>query len=101
MQKLIGTFALVAILGAGAAGCTTTDRNTAGGAALGAAAGGIIGGAATGTTGGALVGAAIGGVSGAMIGAASSPGNCVYRDRYGRRYVSDCPSGYRWHRPRY
>jgi hypothetical protein len=101
MKKLFGIFATVAVLAIGVSGCTTTDRNTATGGALGAAAGAVIGGAATGTTGGALAGAAIGGVSGAMIGAASSPGNCVYRDRHGRKYVADCPDGYHWRRPVY
>lgn len=101
MKKMIGTLAVVAMLGVGATGCTTTDQNTATGAGIGAAAGGIIGGATTGTAGGALAGAAIGGVTGAMIGAASSPGNCYYRDHYGRRYVADCPSGYHWRRPAY
>jgi hypothetical protein len=101
MKKLIGTIAVVAFLGAGATGCTTTDQNTANGAGIGAVAGGVIGGVASGTAGGVLAGAAIGGVAGAMIGAASSPGNCYYRDRYGRRYVADCPSGYHWHRSGY
>jgi F0F1-type ATP synthase membrane subunit c/vacuolar-type H+-ATPase subunit K len=40
-------------------------------------------------------GAGIGAVSGAVIGSVSEqPGQCYYRDRYGRRYIDRCPSGY-------
>ncbi|MCJ8520234.1 outer membrane lipoprotein SlyB [Pseudorhizobium tarimense] len=74
-----------------AVGCTQTER----GAAVGAGAGAVIGGLATGDVRGAAVGAAIGGVSGALIGSvAEQPGQCYYRDRYGRRYIDDCPRGY-------
>ena len=39
-------------------------------------------------------GAAIGGLSGAVIGSVQEqPGQCYYRDRYGRRYIDDCPRG--------
>lgn len=55
------------------------------------ATGAIIGGAATGDVGGALVGGVIGGVGGAMVGSATTPKNCVARDRYGRRYRVACP----------
>jgi hypothetical protein len=74
--------------------CTQTEK----GATIGAAGGAIIGGAVSNNFGGALVGAAIGGVAGALIGQASEPGQCYYRDRYGRRYVAACPSGRRHHR---
>ncbi len=51
------------------------------------AAGGAMAGAAFGPW-----GAAIGGVSGAVIGNVSEqPGQCYYRDRYGRRYIDSCP----------
>lgn len=71
--------------------CTQTEK----GAAIGAASGAIIGGAITGDVRGAAVGAAIGGVTGAVIGhVADQPGQCYYRDRYGRRYIDDCPRGY-------
>lgn len=70
------------------AGCTPTER----GAGIGAASGAIIGGAITGNVRGAAVGAAIGGVTGAVIGnVAGRPGQCYYRDRYGRRYIDTCP----------
>lgn len=66
------------------------DRALVGGG-LGAATGAIIGGAATGDVGGALVGGVIGGVGGAMIGSATTPKNCIARDRYGRTYRVACP----------
>ena len=49
----------------------------------------------TGNVRGAAVGAAIGGIAGGVIGHVSEqPGQCYYRDRYGRRYIDNCPSGY-------
>lgn len=87
MKKVL---ALV-LIGLSVASCTQTEK----GAAIGAGAGAIIGGAITGDVRGAAVGAAIGGVSGAVIGHVSEqPGQCYYRDRYGRRYVDNCPRGY-------
>jgi hypothetical protein len=87
MKKVI---ALV-LVGLAAASCTQTEK----GAGIGAVSGAIIGGAVTGNVRGAAVGAAIGGVSGAVIGSVSEqPGQCYYRDRYGRRYIDRCPSGY-------
>lgn len=87
MRKVL---ALV-LIGLSVASCTQTEK----GAAIGAGAGAIIGGAITGDVRGAAVGAAIGGVSGAVIGHVSEqPGQCYYRDRYGRRYVDNCPRGY-------
>jgi uncharacterized membrane protein len=81
---------LLLALGASLASCTATEQ----GAGIGAASGAIIGGAVTGNVRGAAVGAAIGGVSGAVIGNVSEqPGQCYYRDRYGRRYIDDCPRG--------
>ncbi|WP_249693997.1 glycine zipper domain-containing protein [Stappia sp. WLB 29] len=66
------------------------DRTLVGGG-LGAATGAVIGAAATGDVGGALVGGVIGGVGGAMVGSATTPKNCIARDRYGRRYRVACP----------
>lgn len=88
MKKIIA-FALV---GLSIASCTPTQQ----GAGIGAASGAVIGGVATGNVRGAAVGAAIGGVAGAVIGSvAEQPGQCYYRDQYGRRYIDDCPRGYR------
>ncbi len=82
---------MLMIVALSAAGCTQTER----GAAIGAGTGAVIGGLATGNVRGAAVGAAIGGVSGAVIGSVSEqPGQCYYRDRYGRRYIDDCPRRY-------
>jgi len=84
------TLALV-LTGLMLASCTQTEQ----GAAIGAGTGAVIGGLATGNVRGAAVGAAIGGVSGAVIGSvAEQPGQCYYRDRYGRRYIDDCPRRY-------
>jgi len=85
--------ALVLLLvGISLASCTATEQ----GAGIGAASGAVIGGLATGNVRGAAVGAAIGGVSGALIGSvAEQPGQCYYRDRYGRRYIDNCPRRYR------
>lgn len=86
MKKMIVALAAVAAL----AGCTTAERD----ATLGAAAGATIGAVATGRPGGALAGAVIGGASGVLLGAATRRGECRYRDRRGRIYVSSCPAGY-------
>lgn len=76
------------VIGLAIAGCTPTEQ----GAGIGAASGALIGGAVTGNVRGAAVGGAIGGVTGALIGNVSEqPGQCYYRDRYGRRYIDDCP----------
>lgn len=75
-------------------GCTATERRTAEGAAIGAAAGGVIGAATSGTVGGALAGAAIGAGTGAFIAYATRPGYCIYEDRYGRRYQARCRRRY-------
>ena len=84
--------ALVLLLaGLTLASCTQTEK----GAGIGAASGAVIGGLVSGNVRGAAVGAAIGGVSGALIGSVSEqPGQCYYRDRYGRRYIDDCPRRY-------
>ena len=89
-MRLTTIFALLAVLGLVAAGCTTTEKRAATGAGVGAVAGGIIGGVATGTGGGALAGAAIGAGTGALIGAATSPGDCIYERPDGTRYVASC-----------
>ncbi len=89
MKKVI----LLAACGLVLAGCQSDsqrDRALVGGG-LGAATGAAIGAAATGDVGGALVGGVLGGAGGAMIGSATTPKNCVARDRYGRRYRVACP----------
>ena len=77
----------VILAGLTVAGCTPTER----GAGIGAASGAVIGGIVSNDVRGAAVGAAIGGVIGAV---AAQPGQCYYRDRYGRRYIDDCPRRY-------
>ena len=86
MKKLL----VLALVGLSIASCTPTEQ----GAGIGAASGALIGGAVTGNVRGAAVGGAIGGLTGALIGSvAEQPGQCYYRDRYGRRYIDACPRG--------
>jgi hypothetical protein len=83
---------LLAVL-APLAACSQTEQ----GAAIGGLGGAAVG-AAVASPGvraeGALIGGAVGALAGALIGRASEPGDCVYRDRYGRRYIARCPAGY-------
>ncbi len=91
MKKAI----VLLLVGLSVASCTQTEK----GAGIGAVSGAIIGGAVTGNVRGAAVGAAIGGVSGAVIGSgAEQPGQCYYRERYGRRYIDSCPTDHGPHR---
>lgn len=86
MKKII--IALVATMAI--AGCTTAERDAAGGALVGAAVGGL----ATGRVGGAVAGAVIGGAAGVLLGQGTRRGECRYRDRRGRIYYAACPAGY-------
>ncbi|HEV7324006.1 MAG TPA: YMGG-like glycine zipper-containing protein [Bosea sp. (in: a-proteobacteria)] len=83
-----------ALLGVGLvlAGCNpdSADQRTLGGGLIGAGAGAAIGGIAGGGR-GAAIGAVVGGVSGAVIGRATTPNNCIYRDRNGRTFEARCP----------
>lgn len=72
------------------AGCTTTQKRATGGALIGAGAGAVIGGVAAGGR-GAAIGAAAGAAAGGLIGAATSPGDCRYRNRDGSIYIARCP----------
>lgn len=84
---------ILAMAGLMLAGCTQTEK----GATAGAIGGAIIGGAVSNSWRGAAVGAAIGGATGAVLGAVTEqPGQCYYRDRYGRRYIDSCPRSYRY-----
>ena len=84
--------------------CTRTEKNVTLGAATGAIVGGVVTGRASGVVAGAVIGgvlgnnvrsaalgAAIGGVLGAV---ASQPGQCYYKDEYGRKFIDDCPPDY-------
>ena len=84
---------VLVLLGLTVAGCTQTEK----GATAGALGGAIIGGAVSNSWRGAAIGAAIGGATGAVLGHVSEqPGQCYYRDRYGRRYIDSCPRNYRY-----
>ena len=88
MRSILELFAI----GLGLAGCNSdsADQRTLGGAAIGAGTGAVIGGV-TGGGRGAAIGAAVGGVAGAVIGRATTPNNCLYRDRGGRVFEARCP----------
>ncbi len=78
------------------AGCQTSNQDIVAPAAVGGLGGAAIGAAVGGDVQGALIGGAIGAAGGALLGAATSrPGECVYRDGRGQRYVAECPAGYR------
>lgn len=86
MKKIaIALAAMVAL-----AGCTTAEND----AALGGVAGNVVGGVVTGDAGGAVVGAVVGAAGGVLLGAATRKGECRYRDKKGKIYISDCPAGY-------
>lgn len=77
----------VILAGLTLASCTQTER----GATVGAATGAVIGGVLGNNVRSAALGAAIGGVLGAV---ASQPGQCYYKDEYGRKFIDDCPDDY-------
>jgi len=81
MKKTLAAAILVLPLAA----CSQTQQ----GAVIGGAGGAAIGAAVDGTD-GALIGGAIGAVGGALIGRANERGQCIYEDRYGRRYTAAC-----------
>ncbi|KFE33972.1 glycine zipper 2TM domain-containing protein [Thioclava atlantica] len=87
MKKIL----LVLPLAASVAACQMTPQDQA--AATGGVAGAALG-AAVSKDGdrleGAALGAAAGTVAGALIGKASQPGQCRYRDAYGREYIAPC-----------
>lgn len=71
------------------AACTPTDQSTVGGSLAGAAIGAAVAGDGDRAE-GALAGAAVGAIAGNLIGRSNRPGECVYQDRYGRRYTASC-----------
>jgi hypothetical protein len=88
MRKVVLLLPAIAITAA----CETLpgDRSTQ----TGAAAGALIGAAVAdddNRLAGAVVGGAAGAVAGNLIGRANSPGDCIYRDQNGNRYVAECP----------
>lgn len=71
------------------AACTPTDQSTVTGSLAGAAIGATVAGKGDRAE-GALAGAAVGAIAGNLIGRSNQPGQCVYEDRYGRRYTAAC-----------
>ena len=87
MKKAICAIALLTL-----AACNTDSQSqrTIGGAAIGAGSGALVGAAVNGGR-GAAVGAVAGGVAGALVGRATTPNNCIFEDRNGRRFTDPCP----------
>ncbi len=69
--------------------CETTEQNAAAGGLAGAAIGATV---ADNDVKGAVIGGALGAAAGTLISEAQKPGECVYRDSYGREYIADCPN---------
>ncbi len=93
MKKTI--IAAMSVVTVALAGCQGVDRGVALPAAVGAGGGALIGQAIGRDTSSTLIGAGVGAAAGALVGAASNrPGECVYRDSRGQRYVASCPRGY-------
>ena len=69
--------------------CTPTEQNATLGALGGAAVGAAVSSDADREK-GALIGAGVGAVAGSLLGPGSQPGQCRYRDAYGREYVAAC-----------
>ncbi|SJM33532.1 YMGG-like glycine zipper-containing protein [Mesorhizobium delmotii] len=80
MRKMI--IAMVAVIAV--SGCSTTEKDVAVGAGVGALAGGLIDGGE-----GALVGAAIGAGTGLLVRNLRN-GYCQYRDNRGRLFTARC-----------
>jgi hypothetical protein len=74
--------AMVAV--AAVSGCTSTEKDVAGGTLIGAGVGGLVGGSK-----GALIGAAVGAGSGLLVRNLRN-GYCEYRDGRGRIYTARC-----------
>jgi len=72
------------------AGCmqTAQERTLAGSTATGAAIGAMVN--DDNRAEGAAIGAAAGMAAGALINATNQPGQCLYRDSYGREYYAPC-----------
>lgn len=87
MNRIYLVIPLVALTSA----CETTNQNES--ALAGAAAGAALGAAINEDepVEGALLGGAAGAVAGSLLGRANTPGDCVYVDRFGNRYVAECP----------
>ncbi|MCA0275664.1 MAG: hypothetical protein LCH86_06650 [Proteobacteria bacterium] len=80
MKKVILALAAVVAI----SGCTTTERDVATGAGVGAVAGALIGGGR-----GAVIGTAVGAASGLLVRNLRN-GYCEYRNSRGQIYTARC-----------
>ncbi len=88
MKKTILAIPVLAVTAA--CETTTTGQSTWTGAAAGAAIGAAVADDDKRLE-GAIVGGAAGAAAGNLIGRANNPGDCIYRDQNGNRYVAACP----------
>ncbi len=91
-MKFTWTAAVLALLLAGCATNTDSQRDRMLiGAGMGAATGAVLGGVAGSSMGSAVAGAAIGGIAGGLVGVVTTPRNCIARDQTGTPYKVRCP----------
>jgi uncharacterized protein YcfJ len=90
MESAMKKTLVLLLLALSACNADSQSQRTVGGAAIGAGTGALIGAAANGGR-GAAVGAIAGGAAGALIGRATTPNNCIFQDRNGRRFTGPCP----------
>jgi Glycine zipper len=83
------TILILSTLSLGLAACETPEQNAVAGALGGAALGAAVSNDDDRLT-GALTGAAVGVAGSLLIGPAQQPGQCVYRDQNGNRFVAAC-----------
>lgn len=77
------------ILALSLAACTPAQQTAAVGAVGGAAVGAALS-SDKDRKKGALIGAVVGTAAATLLGPASKPGQCRYRDSYGREYIAAC-----------
>lgn len=86
MKRLLLCIAVFAL-----AACVEPEPGTVAGATIGAVAGAALADDDDRLE-GAAIGAVVGGVAGTLLGRSQrNPDQCVYEDRYGNRFVADCP----------
>ncbi|MFZ1726950.1 MAG: YMGG-like glycine zipper-containing protein [Albidovulum sp.] len=83
MRNLILMMGLISVTSA----CETPQQTAAASAATGAVIGASV---SDNDLRGALIGGAAGLAVGTLIGQASTPGDCIYRDAYGRQIIAPC-----------
>jgi outer membrane lipoprotein SlyB len=86
MNRVLVTLSLLTLP---IAACTPAEQSLAVGALGGAAVGAAVS-SDDDKAKGAVVGAVVGATAATLLGPASNPGQCRYRDAYGREYIAAC-----------